>query len=148
MSRNNSRYAKNNAITRSRSSGVLNQSDSDPETTEKKVSRLMRPTISSHNKINNKSLQSRKKHSYSTSIPSMQKNKTKLLTMFNYLGNLNTVGTIDNISTSDDEMPTAPPRSRNYDNGQPSITPRRHLNNKEKSRGKHRQSFCRNEFFF
>lgn len=115
VSRNNSRYAKNNAITRSRSSGVLNQSDSDPETQDKKVSRLMRPTISSHNKINNKSLQNRKKHSYSTS-------------------NLNTVGTIDNISTSDDEMPTAPPRSRNYDSGQPSITPRRHLNNKEKSR--------------
>ncbi|KAJ8956105.1 hypothetical protein NQ318_016559 [Aromia moschata] len=114
-SRNNSRYIKNASITRSRSSGVLNQSDSDPDTQEKKVSRLMRPTISSHNKINNKSLQSRKKHSYSTS-------------------NINTIGTTDNISTSDDELPTAPPRSRNYDNGQPTITPRRHLNNKEKSR--------------
>ncbi|KAJ8981871.1 hypothetical protein NQ317_008218 [Molorchus minor] len=115
--RNNSRYIKNNSITRSRSSGVLNQSDSDPETQEKKVSRLMRPTISSHNKINNKSLQNRKKHSYSTS-------------------NINTIGITDNISTSDDDLPTptAPPRSRNYDNGQPAITPRRHLNNKEKSR--------------
>lgn len=67
VSRNNSRYTKNTSITRSRSSGVLNQSDSDPETQEKKVSRLMRPTISSHNKISNKTLQNRKKHSYSTS---------------------------------------------------------------------------------
>lgn len=67
VSRSNSRYMKNASITRSRSSGVLNQSDSDPETQEKKVSRLMRPTISSHNKISNKMLQNRKKHSYSTS---------------------------------------------------------------------------------
>lgn len=66
--------------------------------------------------------------------------------MFNFLGNLNTVGTIDNISTSDDEMPTAPPRSRNYDSGQPSITPRRHLNNKDKSRGKYRQFFVKISF--
>lgn len=67
VSRNNSRYTKNTTITRSRSSGVLNQSDSDPETQDKKVSRLMRPTISSHNKISNKTLQNRKKHSYSAS---------------------------------------------------------------------------------
>lgn len=66
VARSNSRYAKNNAMTRSRSSGVLNQSDSENDTTDKKVSRLMRPTISSHNKIN-KTLQSRKKQSYSTS---------------------------------------------------------------------------------
>ncbi|CAH1107787.1 unnamed protein product, partial [Psylliodes chrysocephalus] len=117
VSRNNSRYVKNNSITRSRSTTVLNQSDSDPETQEKKVSRLMRPTISSHNKINNKSLQIRKKHSYSAS-------------------NLNTVGTTDNISTSDEDSPTAPPRSRtlSFENGPPAITPRRHLNNKEKNR--------------
>ncbi|XP_074041740.1 WD repeat domain 62 isoform X2 [Leptinotarsa decemlineata] len=119
VSRNNSRYVKNNSITRSRSSGVLNHSDSDPETQEKKVSRLMRPTISSYNKVNNKTLQSRKKHSYSTS-------------------NLNTVGTVDNISTSDEESPTAPPRNRQltFDKSTPLATPRRHLNNKEKSRAK------------
>ncbi|XP_072381663.1 mitogen-activated protein kinase-binding protein 1 isoform X2 [Diabrotica undecimpunctata] len=116
VARNNSRYAKNNSITRSRSSTVLNQSDSDPDAQEKKVSRLMRPTISSHNKISNKSLQSRKKHSYSAS-------------------NLITVGVTDNISTSDEDSPTAPPRSRtiNFENG-PTVTPRRHLNNKEKNR--------------
>ncbi|XP_056630117.1 mitogen-activated protein kinase-binding protein 1 isoform X3 [Diorhabda sublineata] len=115
VSRNNSRYVKNNLIQRSRSSSVLNQSDSDPE--EKTVSRLMRPTISSHNKINNKSLQNRKKHSYSAS-------------------NINTLGTADNISTSDEETtPTAPPRNRqSFENGSPSITPRRHLNNKDKHR--------------
>ncbi|VEN46372.1 unnamed protein product [Callosobruchus maculatus] len=66
VSRSNSRYAKNNSITRSRSSTVLNQSDSDQESAEKKINRLMRPTISSHNKMSNKTLQNRKKHSYST----------------------------------------------------------------------------------
>ncbi|EFA05055.2 WD repeat-containing protein 62-like Protein [Tribolium castaneum] len=117
--RSNSRYSKNNGppMTRSRSSGVLNQSDSENE--DKKMSRLMRPTISSHNKINNKSLQSRKKQSYSTS-------------------NLNTVG-VDNVSTSDDEevvqKPAVPPRNRMSYNGPPAVTPRRHLNNKEKSKG-------------
>lgn len=44
-------------------------------------------------------------------------------------------------------MPTAPPRSRNYDSGQPSITPRRHLNNKEKSRGKCAGEFVRRDTF-
>jgi hypothetical protein len=120
-SRSGSRYAKNNAaMTRSRSSGVLNQSDSDNEA-EKKVSRLMRPTISSHNKIN-KSLQNRKKQSYSTS-------------------NLNTVG-VDNVSTSEEEIevqptkPAVPPRTRaTYENGPPTVTPRRHLNNKDKTKG-------------
>lgn len=109
-------------ITRSRSSGVLNQSDSETEA-EKKMSRLMRPTISSHNKINNKTLQTRKKQSYSTS-------------------NLNTVG-VDNVSTSDEDVevipvkPAVPPRSRwtNYENGPPAVTPRRQLNNKEKVKG-------------
>ncbi|VEN46370.1 unnamed protein product [Callosobruchus maculatus] len=96
VSRSNSRYAKNNSITRSRSSTVLNQSDSDQESAEKKINRLMRPTISSHNKMSNKTLQNRKKHSYSTS-------------------NINTIGTTENISTSDEESPTAPPRNRNYD---------------------------------
>ncbi|CAG9861239.1 unnamed protein product [Phyllotreta striolata] len=118
VSRNNSRYVKNNSMTRSRSSTVLNHSDSDQDSQEKKMSRLMRPTISSHNKINNKSLQNRKKHSYSAS-------------------NLNTVGTTDNISTSDEDAPpTAPPRNRpiSFDNGPPSIVPRRHLNNKDKNR--------------
>jgi hypothetical protein len=99
---------------------VLNQSDSDNEA-EKKVSRLMRPTISSHNKIN-KSLQNRKKQSYSTS-------------------NLNTVG-VDNVSTSEEEIevqptkPAVPPRTRaTYENGPPTVTPRRHLNNKDKTKG-------------
>ncbi|RZC39841.1 hypothetical protein BDFB_009566, partial [Asbolus verrucosus] len=118
-SRSGSRYAKNNAMmmTRSRSSGVLNQSDSENEA-DKKMSRLMRPTISSHNKIN-KTLQSRKKQSYSTS-------------------NLNTVG-VDNVSTSEEEIemppakPAVPPRSRASYDGTPTATPRRHLNNKDKS---------------
>ncbi|XP_072381672.1 mitogen-activated protein kinase-binding protein 1 isoform X9 [Diabrotica undecimpunctata] len=50
-------------------------------------------------------------------------------------GNLITVGVTDNISTSDEDSPTAPPRSRtiNFENG-PTVTPRRHLNNKEKNR--------------
>ncbi|XP_045468503.1 mitogen-activated protein kinase-binding protein 1 isoform X4 [Harmonia axyridis] len=119
--RNNTRYVKNNAITRSRSSGGLNQSDSDNDSHDKKVSRLMRPTISSHNKINNKNLQNRKKQSYSTN-------------------NLNTVG-VDNISTSDEELepvvkPVVPPRNRqgSFENGHPSVVPRRFLNNKEKMR--------------
>nr|CAI5844434.1 unnamed protein product [Callosobruchus analis] len=115
VSRSNSRYTKNNSITRSRSSTVLNQSDSDQESAEKKINRLMRPTISSHNKMSNKTLQNRKKHSYSTS-------------------NINTIGITENISTSDEESPTAPPRTRNYDHGPPAIAPRRHLNNKEKNR--------------
>lgn len=51
-------------------------------------------------------------------------------------GNLNTVGTTENISTSDEDIPTAPPRNRSHENGQPLATPRRYLNNKEKSRGK------------
>lgn len=51
---------------------MLNQSDSENDCTEKNsdkafISRLMRPTISSHNKTNNKTLQARKKQSYSTS---------------------------------------------------------------------------------
>lgn len=53
------------------------------------------------------------------------------------LGNLNTVGTTENISTSDEDMPTAPPRNRSHENGAPLATPRRYLNNKEKSRGKY-----------
>ncbi|KAL3268910.1 hypothetical protein HHI36_007997 [Cryptolaemus montrouzieri] len=55
-------------MTRSRSSGGLNHSDYDNNSNEKKISRLMRPTISSHNKINNKNLQNRKKQSYSTRV--------------------------------------------------------------------------------
>ncbi|KAK9872811.1 hypothetical protein WA026_019595 [Henosepilachna vigintioctopunctata] len=120
-SRNNSRYVKNNAMTRSRSSGGLNHSDSDNESNDKKVSRLMRPTISSHNKINNKNLLNRKKQSYSTN-------------------NLSTVG-VDNVSTSDEELesvvkPIVPPRNRqsSFENGHPSAVPRRHLNNKEKTK--------------
>lgn len=55
--------------------------------------------------------------------------------------NLNTVG-VDNISTSDEELepvvkPVVPPRNRqgNFENGHPSVVPRRLLNNKEKTRG-------------
>ncbi|KAL3271990.1 hypothetical protein HHI36_022458 [Cryptolaemus montrouzieri] len=123
VSRNTGRYTKNNAMTRSRSSGGLNHSDSDNDSNEKKMSRLMRPTISSHNKINNKNLQNRKKQSYSTN-------------------NLNTVG-VDNISTSDEELetvvkPVVPPRNRQslFENGHPTVVPRRHLNNKDKTKGK------------
>lgn len=62
------RYVKNNSMMRSKSSVVLNQhSDSDNDPKQKKMSRLMRPTISSHNKISQKPLQARKKQSYSTS---------------------------------------------------------------------------------
>ncbi|KAL3271989.1 hypothetical protein HHI36_022458 [Cryptolaemus montrouzieri] len=121
VSRNTGRYTKNNAMTRSRSSGGLNHSDSDNDSNEKKMSRLMRPTISSHNKINNKNLQNRKKQSYSTN-------------------NLNTVG-VDNISTSDEELetvvkPVVPPRNRQslFENGHPTVVPRRHLNNKDKTK--------------
>lgn len=108
-------------MTRSRSSGVLNQQSDSENENDKKVSRLMRPTISSHNKINNKSLQTRKKQSYSTS-------------------NLNTIG-VDNISTSDEEIehiptkPAVPPRSR-VSYTAPTVAPRRQLNNKEKNKGK------------
>ncbi|KAL3290566.1 hypothetical protein HHI36_023994 [Cryptolaemus montrouzieri] len=108
-------------MTRSRSSGGLNHSDYDNNSNEKKISRLMRPTISSHNKINNKNLQNRKKQSYSTN-------------------NLNTVG-VDNISTSDEELetvvkPVVPPRNRQslFENGHPTVVPRRHLNNKDKTK--------------
>lgn len=100
---------------KSQSSTTLNQTDSDSN--DKKVSRLMRPTISSFNKQNSKPLQNRKKISYS-------------------MGNLSTVG-VDNLSTSDDEIeapPSVPPRSRLTWNGAPSVTPRRNLNNKERSK--------------
>ncbi|ENN73250.1 hypothetical protein YQE_10146, partial [Dendroctonus ponderosae] len=62
------RYVKNNSMMRSKSSVVLNQhSDSENDSHEKKMSRLMRPTISSHNKVIQKPLQIRNKQSYSTS---------------------------------------------------------------------------------
>ncbi|XP_060533650.1 mitogen-activated protein kinase-binding protein 1 isoform X2 [Cylas formicarius] len=121
-SRMTPRQVKSQSMMRSKSSVVLNhQSDSD-DNQEKKVSRLMRPTISSYNKISNKSLQSRKKQSYSTS-------------------NLNTLG-VEPLSTSDSELetkkPSAPPRpSRqqlNHENGQASNNSRRHMNNKDKVR--------------
>ncbi|KAF7286628.1 hypothetical protein GWI33_004661 [Rhynchophorus ferrugineus] len=113
------RYVKNNSMMRSKSSVVLNQhSDSENDSQDKKMSRLMRPTISSHNKISQKSLQSRKKQSYSTS-------------------NLNQVG-IDNVSTSDDEetvkKPQVPPRmsrQQSFENGQ---SGKRHTNNKDQKR--------------
>lgn len=52
-----------------------------------------------------------------------------------FLGNLNTVGTVENVSTSDEDIPSAPLR-KSLENGPPLATPRRYLNNKEKSRGK------------
>lgn len=63
------KYQKSAMITRSSSTGVLNQSDSENETEKKRQSRLMRPTISSQNKItnNNKSMLNRKRQSHSTS---------------------------------------------------------------------------------
>lgn len=55
-----------------------------------------------------------------------------------FTGNLNTVGTTENVSTSDEETPTAPPRTRTLENGNaPMAIPRRYLNNKEKSRGEY-----------
>ncbi|KAL1501244.1 hypothetical protein ABEB36_006606 [Hypothenemus hampei] len=113
------RYVKNNSMMRSKSSMVLNHppSDSENDTQEKKMSRLMRPTISSHNKVNQKPLQARKKQSYSTS-------------------NLNQVG-MDNVSTSDDEenlkKPQVPPRmsrQQGHENGQTS----RYISNKDSKR--------------
>ncbi|XP_066252026.1 uncharacterized protein Wdr62 isoform X1 [Euwallacea similis] len=112
------RYVKNNSMMRSKSSVLLNQhSDSENDAHLKKMSRLMRPTISSHNKISQKPLQSRKKQSYSTS-------------------NLNQVG-VDNVSTSDEEdspkKPQVPPRmsrQTTFDSGQ-----KRYMNNQDPKRG-------------
>lgn len=114
------RYVKNNSMMRSKSSVMLNQqhSDSENDSQDKKMSRLMRPTISSHNKMSQKSLQARKKQSYSTS-------------------NLNQIG-IDNVSTSDDEetikKPQVPPRmsrQQSFENGQ---STKRLMNNKDQKR--------------
>ncbi|XP_050299920.1 uncharacterized protein LOC126738571 isoform X2 [Anthonomus grandis grandis] len=110
------RYVKNNSMMRSKSSVVLNQqSDSENDSQEKKMSRLMRPTISSNNKMNQKSLHNRKKQSYSTS-------------------NINQIG-IDTLSTSEDEempkKPQVPPRmsrQQSFENGHSS---RKYMTNKE-----------------
>lgn len=62
------KYQKSVMITRSSSTGVLNQSDSENEGEKKRQSRLMRPTISSQNKVtNNKTMLNRKRQSHSTS---------------------------------------------------------------------------------
>uniref|UniRef100_A0AAR5Q0L6 MABP1/WDR62 second WD40 domain-containing protein n=1 Tax=Dendroctonus ponderosae TaxID=77166 RepID=A0AAR5Q0L6_DENPD len=110
------RYVKNNSMMRSKSSVVLNQhSDSENDSHEKKMSRLMRPTISSHNKVIQKPLQIRNKQSYSTS-------------------NLSQVG-IDNVSTSDDEeapkKPQVPPRMSRQQNFENSHG---YMNNKDPKR--------------
>lgn len=60
---------------------------------------------------------------------------------------MNTVGT-DNVSTSEEEIetkkPAVPPRTRaTYDNGQPPVIPRRHLNNKEKTKGEENENILR-----
>lgn len=104
-SRVNQRYSKNAPMTRSSSTSVLNQSDSENEGTEKKrQSRLMRPTISSQNKVaNNKGLLNRKRQSHSTSNKMMVLNIFPLCLLYGVLlVNLSTVGQ-DDISTSDDE---------------------------------------------
>ncbi|XP_025834885.1 WD repeat-containing protein 62 isoform X3 [Agrilus planipennis] len=67
-SSSSSRYTKSNAsMMRSSSTGVLNQSDSETESNFSKVSnRLMRPTISSQNKVSKvKNSSMRKRQSYS-----------------------------------------------------------------------------------
>ncbi|KAK9754179.1 hypothetical protein QE152_g1546 [Popillia japonica] len=114
--RANSRYSKSLSITRSSSTGVLNQSDSENETVEKKAqSRLMRPTISSLNKLANvKSTNIRKRHSHSVM-------------------NLSTVGNEDSSSEDGEKRlvqikPTAPPRTRNLNSD---LTARKLSNNKE-----------------
>lgn len=64
------KYSKSSAvITRSSSTSVLNQSDSDNEGEKKWQKRLMRPTISSQNKMaRSKSVTlNRKRQSHSTS---------------------------------------------------------------------------------
>lgn len=67
--RMSSAYTMNGPLTRSSSTGVLNPSDSETENKEKKPqSRLMRPTISSQNKVQtNKGTLNRKRQSHSTS---------------------------------------------------------------------------------
>lgn len=115
------RYVKNNSMMRSKSSVVLNQhSDSENDPKQKKMSRLMRPTISSHNKISQKPLQGRKKQSYSTS-------------------NLNQIG-VDNTSTSDEDetpkKPQVPPRmSRQTSNFDSSQSLKRYINNQDPKKG-------------
>ncbi|XP_031332031.1 uncharacterized protein LOC116162536 isoform X2 [Photinus pyralis] len=120
--RSNSRYAKNTQIIRSSSTGVLNQSDSDNENSDKKPqSRLMRPTISSQNKVtSSKNLAIRKRQAYSVM-------------------NLSTVGQEDSSSEENEKMPVkpiAPPRTRNLTDSSQSmiVPPRRHTSNKEKAK--------------
>ncbi|KAK5638851.1 hypothetical protein RI129_013146 [Pyrocoelia pectoralis] len=120
--RSTSRYIKNSTITRSNSTGVLNHSDSDNDNSDKKPqSRLMRPTISSQNKMAaNKNIGIRKRQAYSVM-------------------NLSTVGQEDSSSEENEKIslkPIAPPRSRNLTENNQSIIipPRRHTTNKEKSK--------------
>lgn len=63
------RYGKTSPMIRSSSTGVLNHSDSDGESDKKAQNRLMRPTISSQNKVANNAKNSsvRKRHSHSVS---------------------------------------------------------------------------------
>ncbi|KAI4454792.1 wd repeat domain 62 isoform g [Holotrichia oblita] len=132
--RANSRYSKSLSITRSSSTGVLNQSDSENETVEKKAqSRLMRPTISSLNKLANvKSTNIRKRHSHSVM-------------------NLSTVGNEDSSSEDGEKRliqmkPTAPPRTRNL-NSDP--TARKMSNNKEsKPKSKFKSDYVASIVYF
>ncbi|KAL3279510.1 hypothetical protein HHI36_017019 [Cryptolaemus montrouzieri] len=78
------------------------------------------------------------RRSYSLSDLSMQKATT--YKRKNEPNNLNTVG-VDNISTSDEELetvvkPVVPPRNRQslFENGHPTVVPRRHLNNKDRTK--------------
>lgn len=119
-------------ITRSSSTGVLNQSDSENEGEKKRQSRLMRPTISSQNKItNSKTMLNRKRQSHSTSktFPTFHFYQQNNMCIF--IVNLLSVGQ-NELSTSDDEekiKPTVPPRTR-LSCGENAI--KRHQNIKDK----------------
>lgn len=110
------KYQKSAMITRSSSTGVLNQSDSENEADKKRQSRLMRPTISSQNKIiNNKSMLNRKRQSHSTSKSHNFFIVKIFVTISFCIVNLLSVGQDDLLSTSDDEekiKPVVPPRNR------------------------------------
>lgn len=134
------RYVKNNSMMRSKSSVVLNQhSDSDNDPKQKKMSRLMRPTISSHNKISQKPLQARKKQSYSTSKSGVSSLVILNVNRFFFKGNLNQIG-VDNLSTSDEDdtpkKPQVPPRmSRQTSNFDSSQGLKRYINNQDPKKG-------------
>lgn len=145
--RTNVRSRHSAPLTRSSSTGVLNQSDSDQEQSPKMSSRqsLMRPTISSQNKQSNPKTNSNRRRipqSISTSKKTKQfKVKIKLKPNF-FVVNLSTVGQEDSSSEETPPQtngkPAVPPRPRSIaiDHQQPLATPRRHVPIiKDKSKG-------------